>query len=30
MHLIDAAGQQPDLRYLSVRHEQVAAFMADG
>ena len=30
MHLIDAAGQQPDLRYISARHEQVAAFMADG
>jgi acetolactate synthase-1/2/3 large subunit len=30
MHLIDAAGQQPDVRYISVRHEQVAAFMADG
>jgi len=30
MHLIDAAGQQPGLRYISARHEQVAAFMADG
>jgi acetolactate synthase-1/2/3 large subunit len=30
MNLIDAAGQEPDVRYLSVRHEQVAAFMADG
>jgi acetolactate synthase-1/2/3 large subunit len=30
MDLIDAAGQEPDVRYLSVRHEQVAAFMADG
>jgi acetolactate synthase I/II/III large subunit len=30
MNLIDAAGQEPDLEYLSVRHEQVAAFMADG
>ena len=30
MHLIDAAGRDPGIRYLSVRHEQVAAFMADG
>jgi acetolactate synthase I/II/III large subunit len=30
MSLIDAAGQEPDVRYISVRHEQVAAFMADG
>jgi len=30
MNLIDAAGQEPDVRYTSVRHEQVAAFMADG
>ncbi len=30
MHLIDALGQRPDMRYISVRHEQVAAFMADG
>jgi acetolactate synthase I/II/III large subunit len=30
MHLIDAVGRQPDMRWLSVRHEQVAAFMADG
>ena len=30
MHLIDAAGRSPGMRYLSVRHEQVAAFMADG
>ena len=30
MHLIDAAGQHPGLRYISARHEQVAAFMADG
>jgi acetolactate synthase-1/2/3 large subunit len=30
MHLIDAAGQADGVRYLSVRHEQVAAFMADG
>jgi acetolactate synthase I/II/III large subunit len=30
MHLIDAAGEQPDVRYISARHEQVAAFMADG
>jgi acetolactate synthase I/II/III large subunit len=30
MHLIDAIGQQPGMRYISARHEQVAAFMADG
>jgi acetolactate synthase I/II/III large subunit len=30
MNLIDAAGQEPGVRYTSVRHEQVAAFMADG
>jgi acetolactate synthase-1/2/3 large subunit len=30
MHLVDAAGRSPGMRYLSVRHEQVAAFMADG
>ncbi len=30
MHLIDALGRQDQIRYLSVRHEQVAAFMADG
>jgi acetolactate synthase I/II/III large subunit len=30
MNLIDAAGQEPGVRYMSVRHEQVAAFMADG
>lgn len=30
MHLIDAAGQHPGIRYISARHEQVAAFMADG
>jgi acetolactate synthase-1/2/3 large subunit len=30
MHLIDAVGRQPGMRWLSVRHEQVAAFMADG
>jgi acetolactate synthase I/II/III large subunit len=30
MHLIDAVGGQPDMRYISARHEQVAAFMADG
>jgi acetolactate synthase I/II/III large subunit len=30
MHLIDALGQHPQMRYISVRHEQVAAFMADG
>ena len=30
MHLIDALSRQDHIRYLSVRHEQVAAFMADG
>jgi acetolactate synthase I/II/III large subunit len=30
MHLIDAVGGQPGMRYISARHEQVAAFMADG
>jgi acetolactate synthase-1/2/3 large subunit len=30
MHLLDALGRQQEVRYLSVRHEQVAAFMADG
>jgi acetolactate synthase-1/2/3 large subunit len=30
MHLIDAIGQQPGMRYISARHEQVAGFMADG
>jgi acetolactate synthase I/II/III large subunit len=30
MHLLDAIGGQPEVRYVSVRHEQVAAFMADG
>jgi acetolactate synthase-1/2/3 large subunit len=30
MHLIDALGRHPDIRYISVRHEQVASFMADG
>lgn len=30
MHLIDALGQVNDIRFVSVRHEQVAAMMADG
>src|SRR2546421_10008551 len=30
MHLLDALGRQREVRYVSVRHEQVAAFMADG
>jgi len=30
MQLIDALAQQSEIRYISVRHEQVAAFMADG
>lgn len=30
MHLIDAFARTDGLRFVSVRHEQVAAFMADG
>lgn len=30
MHLIDALAQQDAIRFISVRHEQVAAYMADG
>ncbi len=30
MDLIDALGEHTDIRYIAVRHEQVAAFMADG
>jgi len=30
MHVLDAFARQTTVRYLSVRHEQVAAFMADG
>jgi acetolactate synthase-1/2/3 large subunit len=30
MHLIDAIARRDDIRWTSVRHEQVAAFMADG
>lgn len=30
MHLIDAFAQRDKIRYISTRHEQVAAFMADG
>lgn len=30
MHLIDALALEPGIRYISVRHEQVASFMADG
>jgi acetolactate synthase-1/2/3 large subunit len=30
MHLIDALARQDEIRYIAVRHEQVAAFMADG
>jgi len=30
MQLIDALAQQSEIRYISSRHEQVAAFMADG
>lgn len=30
MELIDALGDEDEIRYIVVRHEQVAAFMADG
>ncbi|MES3636583.1 thiamine pyrophosphate-binding protein [Mycobacterium intracellulare] len=30
MHLIDALGEVDDIRFVPVRHEQVAAMMADG
>jgi acetolactate synthase-1/2/3 large subunit len=30
MDVLDALARRPAIRYLSVRHEQVAAFMADG
>ncbi|GAB7389126.1 acetolactate synthase large subunit [Bacillaceae bacterium] len=30
MHLIDALYDEKEIRYITVRHEQVAAFMADG
>ena len=30
MDLIDALGERDEIRYIAVRHEQVAAFMADG
>ena len=30
MDLIDALGEHAEIRYVAVRHEQVAAFMADG
>jgi acetolactate synthase I/II/III large subunit len=30
MHLLDALSRQEEIRYISTRHEQVAAFMADG
>ncbi|MCM3728881.1 thiamine pyrophosphate-binding protein [Neobacillus cucumis] len=30
MHLIDALYDNDEIRYISVRHEQIAAFMADG
>lgn len=30
MDLIDSLARQEDIRYMSVRHEQVAGFMADG
>jgi acetolactate synthase-1/2/3 large subunit len=30
MDLIDALGERDDIRYIAARHEQVAAFMADG
>lgn len=30
MHLLDALAGQDEIRYISTRHEQTAAFMADG
>lgn len=30
MHLLDALAAQDEIRYISTRHEQTAAFMADG
>lgn len=30
MHLLDALAEQDEIRYIPTRHEQVAAFMADG
>lgn len=30
MHLLDALYMEEEIKYISVRHEQVAAFMADG
>jgi len=30
MHLLDALYDEKEIRYISVRHEQIAAFMADG
>lgn len=30
MHLLDALYDESEMRYITVRHEQVAAFMADG
>lgn len=30
MDMIDVIGMRDDIRYVSVRHEQIAAFMADG
>jgi acetolactate synthase-1/2/3 large subunit len=30
LHLLDALAAREDMRYVSVRHEQVAGFMADG
>jgi acetolactate synthase-1/2/3 large subunit len=30
MDLIDALGERDEIRYIAARHEQVAAFMADG
>src|SRR5829696_377455 len=30
IHLLDALSEQDEIRYISTRHEQVAAFMADG
>src|SRR4030095_8028685 len=30
MHIYDAFYKQPDMRIITVRHEQTAAYMADG
>lgn len=30
MHMLDSLSEQDDIRYIATRHEQAAAFMADG